>query len=1720
MSNIPLDLEDDRGSRPHLDLEDDRPNTGAPPAPSPSTARAMGLQGSTQSAPQLPAVDYGMGPIGNWAYRKLAPTRVGQAIGDVTTQALLAPGRAAGRAASDIAGLGRLAGAYGKAHPLVGKAIQVVRGFSPEQLEQGAQAVQAYERPFLETELQPETTAGQVTKKVGEAAGMMGEAALTGPFAPVAFGLQGAGARATSALNAGASPNKALAESALSGALQGSLAAFMPAGKVPTPEAGALWQLAKDVAIQVGSGAAVGAGMGMGENLISRIHDPNAPLTPGMGQSALEFAGYNLAHTLLRLPIYKDVADQRRAILDHPQGPQGSSADAQRMIDTITTARDGGMISPDEAQGHIDALTRMKNTADKIAATRAGKIAQAKADAATAQPKAAAPAEPAPAQPATPGAPVSYDEATIKAARGMDLFLMGEKMGLDVVGKSPNEIREMIRANQPKEVAHATETGQVEEGHPAEHQGGSEVSEGEGIVRQPEGKPEEANAVDRSGGLPEGGQVQEGAEGRPVDPEVVKEQNRETYESRLLQQIRPEFHERFLTDLDNARNTLDNRADTVLDRITPVKDQMEKLERAYARREARGRISSAEEGLEANPDYQRLRKEYESTLADGHAAIESVHDTSAVLADRYGLAKPDIHRAILGIGEEDGATKIASATEGGAEGRPGKRVPYGAEQPEVGPAKAELLQHVDEAGVPGGRPGTEGGAGTDEAVAETYPRPEGGKGPEAEGAGGGTAPEGIPGEGNGRAKAAEGEGGKAPDFSRPERAAEREHIVADSLGLQQLYQKGFDAAKSQMGLPEGATEMDLVREVGNRIGKLGGNIAETARKIMATVKGVGKDLATSIANLLHELNPFQGRAGELGAVGKVKGEHQEVIHDRINEMFPGEENKALRHLIYSQGRILNAPTPELGMLRVEQFLKGASVDEYGNFKTLTPRERAERNAAGIPAPVFDPKSVIPQAELPAKLDKTGFLQQVAELLPKQDPKTGITPIPQVPVDLNPEHVPVSGDLTKPELEAAFVVPPSHIGLGTVDVLGLARKGKGVFATAGDLPQADKLVAQVQAYHIMKAHGDEVLGKMKEYGIENHSDKITKAMQDVRDQWGRAETDYAKAKRDREDNTNKLREPAFKAAERNAYLKKMAAQDACDEAMLRLAQDPKYGDARVAMMVDKWDEPPEELVKACSQKEIHAAQWIKNLMDTYRDAAKRAGLPVLEGSYFVHQVKAGLSDDVWNEMQKAGVRYGTTGLWESKVIDPNAEEVQFAHRRPGGQMTLPDLFGGLNEYIPRALNLISKRQVANKWTQAARLYDLAGYKNLAEFINKDMQGYIEGYGSNHPRFDGFIDNMTRAWQAKMTAGKIGTSVKHTAKMPLAVVESGLMNNVEAAGILMHADSLPKDVGDSIRDLARDFVKTGHFSQLELGTGDVKADVYKSAREKLLEASHQPVQITESTERAVNFVGALLDGYKRGLSPMDAFREAAGRSLITNFSPIDQPGYARSSAGRAIGVFQSTVNKIMWLNIKRTGDIIKGIEATVMKDRQLDPEAKRKLAVGIKAAAMMSAVAYASHETDTPYIEWMSEIPTVYKAIYHMTKLAASHIWNPLADKQHQWHPSDVDLKRDLSNGFDLAPMATQAITNLSKYGLETGAVDTLTPQFAKDWAFKKSPQTALRYGKPGVERKIRELTGAYKPSVKEEQEEQASTRTESRQAGAAKKWGASWHNPLGGLDATE
>ena len=204
---------------------------------------------------------------------------------DIGTQALLALPKTWGQTISALGGGMRT----------IGAATHL------EGLQNAGAAIQDYERPlFTDPDMLPTTTAGRATAFVGGIAGSFQKAMLAGatgqPWAvPAAFGAEAFGAKGGEALQEGAQPWQALVEGLGSGAINAGLG--FVTGPAPQMVNGqVVKQALLQSLLQRGiKGTALGGMVTLGENLLSRIHDPNRPITQGMVENIANFLGMEAA---------------------------------------------------------------------------------------------------------------------------------------------------------------------------------------------------------------------------------------------------------------------------------------------------------------------------------------------------------------------------------------------------------------------------------------------------------------------------------------------------------------------------------------------------------------------------------------------------------------------------------------------------------------------------------------------------------------------------------------------------------------------------------------------------------------------------------------------------------------------------------------------------------------------------------------------------------------------------------------------------------------------------------------------------------------------------------------------------------------------------------------------------------------------------------------------------------------------------------------------------------------------------------------------------------------------------------------------------------------------------------------------------------------------------------------------------------------------------------
>ena len=147
----------------------------------------------------------------------------------------------------------------------------------------------------------PTTPTGKGTQFVGNIAGTLGKAVLSGPAAPLVFGAEAAGNKAGEALDTGATGAQALVEGALSGNINAGMA-FIPGGNATGTS------LSRMLIGRTLRGVGLGLGSTAAENLITRIHREDTPLMHGWQENVASFIGLEYAGAIQHHAAFNQLA--------------------------------------------------------------------------------------------------------------------------------------------------------------------------------------------------------------------------------------------------------------------------------------------------------------------------------------------------------------------------------------------------------------------------------------------------------------------------------------------------------------------------------------------------------------------------------------------------------------------------------------------------------------------------------------------------------------------------------------------------------------------------------------------------------------------------------------------------------------------------------------------------------------------------------------------------------------------------------------------------------------------------------------------------------------------------------------------------------------------------------------------------------------------------------------------------------------------------------------------------------------------------------------------------------------------------------------------------------------------------------------------------------------------------------------------------------------------
>ena len=221
--------------------------------------------------------------------------------------------------------MGGLLQATGGVWNMEGKAIQGLTGW--DGLSKMGKAVYDYFKPLTQDPyIAPSTAVGKGTKFVGDIAGAMLKAGITGAATPLLFGGEALGNSFAGAQDQGATGGQAAVKAIGSGLLNAGLA-YIPGGKWGSEEAltaamsqGVKSEIAKELAKGVGArvirGTALGTGMTLAENALEKAtYNPDKPWFEGNAENVASFigmegAGY-LTHAIFNPQAKQNLANKQ-----------------------------------------------------------------------------------------------------------------------------------------------------------------------------------------------------------------------------------------------------------------------------------------------------------------------------------------------------------------------------------------------------------------------------------------------------------------------------------------------------------------------------------------------------------------------------------------------------------------------------------------------------------------------------------------------------------------------------------------------------------------------------------------------------------------------------------------------------------------------------------------------------------------------------------------------------------------------------------------------------------------------------------------------------------------------------------------------------------------------------------------------------------------------------------------------------------------------------------------------------------------------------------------------------------------------------------------------------------------------------------------------------------------------------------------------------------------
>lgn len=781
--------------------------------------------------------------------------------------------------------------------------------------------------------------------------------------------------------------------------------------------------------------------------------------------------------------------------------------------------------------------------------------------------------------------------------------------------------------------------------------------------------------------------------------------------------------------------------------------------------------------------------------------------------------------------------------------------------------------------------------------------------------------------------------------------------MANMFGLQEMYEAGMNKAKDSLGLERTATDKEVVQAIGEKIGKLGASVRETAIKVMNKVQGIGRELADKIAGYLHEM--MAPSEGVVTLERSVKAPEEMPTADELVGMKKADRQKRLYPDEYAAWQEKNQKIRDwiketFDDPGVRKNLYNSMLDEFKppvEVKYTTPEAREKvpgfdpkKVAQGIPKAVTEVAKAIPEAlqsdqevsRIHGEMERAGVLQKPYEEGTGVAPEAANSGISATAPD-------VKRDLFKSEGGKV-----QKIGKVINDAI---RSGHNIWGKVfgANNPVADALLAKYQRAHMAHEYGkffDDVTKPFKDASpqVEGIMRPLFKQFVTEVDRLN----DLERIKPDEHSSPKNADEWQKQVDQVKTNIDSLVEQK--NAAIRRLAQD--HSDVRIAVAAEMQPDKYPTWLKLSAQEE-KAAESIRDFTKKMGESLRKVGIGTLDGDalYVMHMGGRLIDDPASTKFNPGQIR----------------NVLNFRHRGSDVGQWLPSVYAFGEAYVPSVTHKLAFQPFLNKWGSEGGILDRKNNngltnrtsKNFAPEAAKYLTEMIDGIQNPLKRdwSDSFIDaqreltntmllgaNARVGW--KHLVGKATPiAAEHHAFVPVATrsqVEAwlgkqadkhpGFKKVLEAMGLnesgdwdkkaeLINHFVVPREIMNTLQDdpFVSDLSR-GKVSQKLSPTGrkimSLASSIYRGIKDN-------PVRTIESWENGLNAMACLARA--KGMDFNEATYALLEKQMDYNFrGGADAPGVIKSKLGRIMVQYAQTPMKSTELKAKLIYHGLKGGE----------------------------------------------------------------------------------------------------------------------------------------------------------------------------------------------------